>query len=169
VLKDRRFAFGAVRRIWRQRLERRGISAERIELLPNSPHPEYMQSYNGIDIALDPFPRTGGTTTCDALWMGVPVVTLAGERYVERLSATKLTAVGADELITRDVDEYVDKAVALAGDPDARARYHASLREHMARSPLCDPLGLARALEDAYRAMWRRYLEGGMQGRGRRG
>lgn len=117
-----------------------------------------MQAYNGIDIALDPFPRTGGTTTCDALWMGVPVVTLAGERYVERLSATKLTAVGVPELMTTSVDSYIDKALELAADAGKRAQYHATLRRQMANSPLCDPLSLARALEDTYRTLWHRYL-----------
>ncbi|MGA8260563.1 MAG: tetratricopeptide repeat protein [Arenicellales bacterium] len=161
VLKDRRFAFGPVRRTWRRRFERRGIAPERIELLPSSPHPEYMQAYNAIDIALDPFPRTGGTTTCDALWMGTPVVTLAGERYVERLSATKLTAVGATELITSSAESYIDKALELAADPDLRAQYHGTLRRRMADSPLCDPLSLARALEEAYRTFWRRHLHAG--------
>ncbi|HSH42081.1 MAG TPA: tetratricopeptide repeat protein, partial [Arenicellales bacterium] len=148
VLKDRRFAFAAVRRTWLRRFERRGIPRERIELLPGSPHDEYMRAYNDIDIALDPFPRTGGTTTCDALWMGVPVVTLVGERYVERLSAAKLSAVGADELITASVDAYVDQALTLAADSALRTVYHQTLRRAMAASPLCDPLSLARALED---------------------
>lgn len=158
VLKDRRFAFGPVRRAWRQRFERRGIDTARVALLPGSPHAEYLQAYNSIDIALDPFPRTGGTTTCDALWMGAPVVTLAGRRYVERLSAAKLAAVGVSELITHSVDEYIEKAVYLATDVGARRDYHETLRARMARSPLCDPVSLARALEDTYRAFWRRYV-----------
>jgi len=159
VLKDRRFAFGSVRRMWRQRFQRRGINDDRVDLLPGSPHPEYMQAYNAIDIALDPFPRTGGTTTCDALWMGTPVVTLAGGRYVQRLSATKLAAVGVPELITTTREGYIEKALELANDKDLRAEYHASLRQRMAKSPLCDPVSLAKALEDAYREMWRRYLD----------
>lgn len=158
VLKDRRFAFGAVRRTWKQRFARRGIAAERVELLGDSPHPEYMSSYNAIDIALDPFPRTGGTTTCDALWMGVPVITLAGEHYVERLSASKLSAVGVNELITGDVTEYINTALALAADRERLAQYHANLRSRMAASPLCDAISLAHSLEDAYRDMWRRFL-----------
>ena len=161
VLKDRRFAFGPVRRTWRRRFERRGIAPHRVDLLPNSPHPEYMQSYDDIDVALDPFPRTGGTTTCDALWMGTPVVTLAGERYVERLSATKLTAVGTTELITTGVESYIEKALELAEDADLRTEYHRTLRRRMADSPLCDPLSLARALEDSYRSFWHRYAATG--------
>jgi len=161
VLKDRRFALGAVRRSWRERFARRGIEPQRVELLGNSPHHEYMDTYNMIDIALDPFPRTGGTTTCDALWMGVPVVTLGGGRYVERLSATKLAAVGVSELITGSVEEYIATALALAADRERLAGYHASLRKRMAASPLCDPLSLARALEDAYRDMWKKYLADG--------
>lgn len=159
ILKDRRFEFASVRRTWRSRFERRGISAGRIDLRPNSPHTEYMQAYNDVDIALDPFPRTGGTTTCDALWMGVPVVTLAGERYVERLSATKLTAVGVTELIAGSVEEYINKAVGLAADRTKLEQYHRMLRSSMSQSPLCDPLSLANALEDTYRKFWHRYLE----------
>lgn len=158
VLKDRRFTFGPVRRTWRRRFERRGVPAGRLELLPDTPHPQYMRTYNDIDIALDPFPRTGGTTTCDALWMGVPVVTLVGRRYVERLSATKLTAVGACELMTDSVAGYIQKALDLAADPETRRRYHATLRRRMSDSPLCDPVSLARALEATYRALWRQYL-----------
>ena len=116
-----------------------------------------MESYNDIDIGLDPFPRTGGTTTCDALWMGVPVITLAGKRYVERLSATKLVSVGVEELITTSVNEYVSKAIELTQDPAALEHYHKTLREPMIRSPLCDPLSLAQALEAAYREMWIQY------------
>jgi len=88
----------------------------------------------------------------------VPVVTLAGGRYVERLSATKLTAVGADELITTSVTGYVDKALELAASPARRDAYHRGLRRRMAQSPLCAPVSLAMALEQAYRASWRRYL-----------
>ncbi|MCZ7597930.1 MAG: hypothetical protein M5U09_09625 [Gammaproteobacteria bacterium] len=147
--------------MWRRRFARRGIDPARIELQAASPHAAYLAGYRQIDIALDPFPRTGGTTTCDAIWMGVPVVTLAGRRYVERLSATKLAAVGVGELTAACVDEYVDLAVVPAGDDVRRAEYHRTLQARMARSPLCDPVSLARALEDAYRGFWHEYLKQG--------
>lgn len=157
VLKDRRFAHGAARQAWKKRFIRRGIDPARVELLGSSRHAEYMAAYNEIDIALDPFPRTGGTTTCDALWMAVPTVTLAGTRYVTRLSATKLTAAGAGELITHSREAYIEKAVALAQDPSARRRYHETLRSRVARGPLGDPASLAKALECAYRDMLDRF------------
>ncbi len=128
LLKDRRFAFGRSRQIWKKRFERRGIDLKRIEFRGNSPHPEYMNTYNEIDVALDPFPRTGGTTTCDALWMSVPVVTLAGKRYVTRLSTTKLHAVGAPELVTESREAYIEKAVELAKNRSLRNEYHSTLR-----------------------------------------
>jgi protein O-GlcNAc transferase len=111
-----------------------------------------------VDIALDTVPRTGGTTTADALWMGVPVLSLAGERFIERLSATMLAAIGRGELIASSEDEYLEKAIGLALDGTRRATLRKTLRADMAASPLCDATGLAASLESAYRAMWRRYL-----------
>jgi len=92
------------------------------------------------------------------LWMGVPVVTLAGERMIERQGASLLTAVGLDELIATDRADYVAKAAALARDPERRATLRAQLRERMAASELCDGRGLATALEDAYGDMWKKYV-----------
>jgi len=136
-----------------------GIEAERIELRGGTPGiTEHFAAYGDIDIALDTIPRTGGTTTADALWMGVPVVSLAGRRFIERLSATMLTAVGLEELIAADREEYVAIAVALAQDRKRRAELRSDLRARMAASDLCDGRGLAAALETGYRAMWQRHL-----------
>jgi predicted O-linked N-acetylglucosamine transferase (SPINDLY family) len=157
ILKDRRFDHSVAVHIWKKRFLRRGIDPARVNFLGNTPHPEYMATYNTIDIALDTFPRTGGTTTCDALWMGVPVVTLAGNRYVTRLSATKLSAVGAEELITHSRNEYIDTAVVLAQDSEARHRYHSTLRNRMLNGALGDPGSLARGLESAYQSMFDSY------------
>ena len=107
---------------------------------------------------LDPFPRTGGTTTAEALWMGVPVITLAGERYVGRISASKLVALGLDDLVTHSRDEYIALAVSLANNPDRRSDLRASLRDRMRQSDLCDARGLASAMEDVYESMWNRYI-----------
>jgi len=90
--------------------------------------------------------------------MGVPVVTLAGERMIERQGASLLTAVGLQELIATDREDYIAQAVALAREPARRGRLRATLREKMATSELCDGRGLAAALEAAYREMWRLYL-----------
>ena len=146
----------------RQRLLKKfshyGIPAERLILRGYVPHAEYMAAYSEVDIMLDTFPRTGGTTTAEALWMGVPVVTLAGQRYVERISASKLVAVGLEDLITYSREEYIDKAVALANDSARRIRLRHDLRERMRQSALCDAEGLALVVENAYQDMWERYL-----------
>ena len=149
----------------RQRLfeafTRHGIEASRILLSGPTPSvAEHLALYAEIDIALDTLPRTGGTTTAEALWMGVPVVTLAGQRFVERLSATMLAACGLETLIASDPGDYIEKAIALAGNPAERRRLRSGLRQRVAQSPLGDAAGLARALETAYRALWRHHLDG---------
>jgi len=98
-------------------------------------------------------PRTGGTTTAEALWMGVPVVSLAGGRFVERLSATMLSAVGLGELVASSKSIYIEKAVEWAGASEKRRALRATLRQRLQSSSLCDHAGLARSIEDAYRRM----------------
>ena len=114
----------------------------------------HLARYAQIDIALDPFPFTGSTTTFEALWMGVPVVTLLGERMVGRWSAAMLRKVGLAHLIARDESQYVEIARALAADPAALARLRRELRERVARSPLCAERARTRQLERLYRRMW---------------
>ncbi|HHH36562.1 MAG TPA: tetratricopeptide repeat protein [Gammaproteobacteria bacterium] len=159
LLKTWLLASGESRDRVREQFAAHGIEAGRLELLPQTE--DYLGVYHDIDIALDPFPRTGGATTADALWMGVPVVTLAGRRYIDRQGVSLLRAVGLDELVATSPRDYVDRAVALARDPERRRALRATQRERMAASPLCDGRGLARALETAYRDMWRNWLEGG--------
>jgi protein O-GlcNAc transferase len=98
-------------------------------------------------------PYSGGTTTCDTLWMGTPLVTLAGERSVSRSAASLLAVLGLDAWVARSPEEYVERALALAGDPGARR----GLRERMAASPLMDEARFARDMEALYRQMWRSY------------
>ncbi|MBI4625476.1 MAG: hypothetical protein HY736_19925, partial [Verrucomicrobia bacterium] len=105
----------------------------------------------------DPFPFPGGTTTCDALWMGVPVITLAGPTPVTRGGFSVLSNVGSPELAAHSVDDYIEKATALARDLPRLAALRASLRERMANSPLMDAPRFARNLEAAYRTMWHRW------------
>ena len=118
---------------------------------------QHLGLYNDVDVALDPFPFTGSTTTFEALWMGVPVVTLLGERMAGRWSASMLTALKLPELIARDATEYVSKAAALAGDAAGLAALRRSLRARVAASPLCDGRSKARQVERLYRALWRRW------------
>ncbi len=139
------------------RFEKQGISEKQLRMHSTLSHKEWLANYAQVDIILDPFPRTGTTTTAEALWMGVPVLTLAGSRYVSRASATVLNAVGLDELITDSRESYIDKAVSLARDPEHRAKLRASQREMMVQSPLRDGKSLAQAMESAYLAMWDEY------------
>ncbi len=134
-----------------------GLSRERITLSPHTPL--YMADYAKVDIALDTFPRTGGATTADAIWMGVPVITLVGQRYIERQGASMLKAVGLEKYIASTLEDYITKAVVLAKDHERRIELHTSLRELMANSPLCDGRDLTRELEDAYRKIWHTWCE----------
>jgi protein O-GlcNAc transferase len=129
-----------------------GINHDRITLLSHTP--SYMADYGKVDIALDTFPRTGGVTTADALWMEVPVITLVGQRYIERQGASMLKAIGLEELIASTMEEYITRAVALAKDHERRIKLQMSLRGLMTKSPLCDGRDLAQVLEDSYRKMW---------------
>jgi len=133
-----------------------GIRPSRIELRQASP--DFLKTYREIDIALDTWPYGGGATTCDALWMGVPVVTLAGGRPAGRLSASVLHQIGRHEWITGSARAYVDKAIEIAGEPDLLNSVRRSLRDQMRGSTLCDETGFVRRLEKIYRFAWRQWL-----------
>lgn len=154
VLKGRPFADPQVRRMLLKRFQERGIAEDRIALLEHMADPgRHMAAYGEMDIALDPFPYNGTTTTCEALWMGVPVVTLLGNRHSARVGASLLTQVGLEDLIAADVEDYIHIAAGLAADPALRAVLRSTLRERMASSPLCDGPGFTRRLEAVYRRM----------------
>jgi protein O-GlcNAc transferase len=118
-----------------------------------------MSRYNEIDVALDTFPYNGVTTSLEAMWMGVPVITLAGDGLASRMGVMLAATVGHPEWIATSPDEYVERAVALAADRAALGRLRASLRNELARSALMDASGVTRKLEDAYREAWRRWCE----------
>jgi predicted O-linked N-acetylglucosamine transferase (SPINDLY family) len=143
----------------RSRIERAfGDVAGRVEFdTAQTVRGAHLALYGDVDLALDPFPFTGSTTTFEALWMGVPVVTLLGETMVGRWSASMLRVLGLDELIARTPEEYVRKAVALAGEPAKLARLRAELRQRVAASPLCNGGLRARQMDRIYRALWRRW------------
>jgi predicted O-linked N-acetylglucosamine transferase (SPINDLY family)/ADP-heptose:LPS heptosyltransferase len=135
-----------------------GIAGERLTVLPPQPTTaEHLAAYGRVDIALDPLPYNGTATTCEALWMGVPVVTLRGERHAARVGASILTAAGLDNLIAQTPDEYLATAVKLAREREALAALRGGLRERMRASPLCDGERFARAIEAAYRTLWREW------------
>jgi predicted O-linked N-acetylglucosamine transferase (SPINDLY family) len=130
------------------------IDAERVEFIPMMPMPRYLREHHRVDIALDPFPYGGGTTTCDALWMGVPVITLAGQTAVGRAGVSLLNNVGLPEFIASSPEEYLSIATRLAGDLPKLAELRAGLRQRMSRSPLMDARRFAADMESAYRQMW---------------
>lgn len=140
--------------------EAAGLGADRLELAPWIVAAEaHLALYDRVDIALDPFPYNGTTTTCEALWMGVPVVALRGDRHAGRVGASLLTAAGLETLIAETPEDYVARAASLAGDLDALAVLRAGLRERLAASPLTDAAGFAKSMEAAYRVMWRRWCK----------
>ncbi|MGD0464719.1 MAG: tetratricopeptide repeat protein [Tepidisphaeraceae bacterium] len=136
-----------------------GIDPQRLIFVGYKPVEQYLQSYNEIDIALDPFPCAGGTTTCDALWMGVPVVSLAGQTAVGRSGLSILSNIGLPELVAATADQYVQIAADLAADPDRLTRLRSELRQRMATSPLMDAAQFAKDIEQAYRTMWQQWCE----------
>jgi len=131
-----------------------GIAAARITIVPWVPEHEYFRWLNSIDIVLDTQPYSGGTTTCDALWMGVPVVTVAGPRSASRSAASVLTTVGLVEWIASTPDDYVRLAVESARDEKKIMQLRASLRQRILESSLMDEPRFVHDLEDAYRHMW---------------
>jgi predicted O-linked N-acetylglucosamine transferase (SPINDLY family) len=141
-------------------LARQGVAPERLEFVGYSPPTEYFRIYARIDVAWDPFPYGGGTTTCDALWMGVPVVSLAGTTAVGRGGLSILSNVGLPELVARDVGQYQRIAVELARDLPRLGELRRTLRARMRNSPLMDGPRFARHVEAAYRRMWQRWCAG---------
>ena len=125
-----------------------GVDPARITLEAGAPHYDYLAAYSRVDIALDPYPYNGGTTTCEALWQGVPVLCLDGDRWAARQGASLLRAAGLDELVARDEADYVARGIALGrGFADERA----TMRERLAASPMMDTAAFAREMEGLYR------------------
>ncbi|HEY5291756.1 MAG TPA: tetratricopeptide repeat protein [Burkholderiales bacterium] len=140
-----------------------GIDPGRVSTLGRLGRADYWRQFAGVDIALDPFPYSGGATTCDTLWMGVPVVTLAGDYGFSRSGVTILANTGMHQLIARTADEYLRLALGLAGDLEGLRRLRLSLRQRMLASPLLDAPAYVRALEAGYQQIWRQWCS--QQGR----
>ena len=149
VIKSKICSIPAGRKIVEDRLRRFGIPLAQIELRSYSP--DYLEQYRDIDIAFDTSPYTGGLTTCEALYMGVPVITKAGGTHGERFSTSILENAGLSQLVARGEMEYVRKALELAASPDILRRLHRDLRARMEASPLMDAKGYMRDLETIYR------------------
>jgi protein O-GlcNAc transferase len=148
------------RDLFLQQFSDHGIGAERINLLAWSETRElHLGTYSGIDIGLDPFPYNGTTTTCEALWMGVPVITVLGDRHAGRVGASLLHQVGMRELIANDEAAYIELAVSLATQPEKLTTLRNEMRARMAASTLMDVDGFTHRLEQAYRRMWVTWCE----------
>lgn len=143
----------AQRRIF-DRFGSAGIVPERIEIMERQPVADYWKLVSRVDLALDSFPCGGGATICEALWLGVPTLTLAGLTFLQRAGLSLLTNVGLEELVARSVDEYVQKAGALGRAPAEIVRLRNGLRDRLASSPITDARRYARNLEVLYRNAW---------------
>jgi protein O-GlcNAc transferase len=142
-----------------QLFKQEGISEHRIEYYGYLPSDhEHLELYGAIDIGLDPFPYNGVTTTCEALWMGVPVITLAGDRHAGRVGASILTNVGLTDFIAQDIDGYIQLAAEMAANPNYLQEIRRGLRKRMLDSPLCDGSSFANDIEKAYQEMWQTSL-----------
>jgi protein O-GlcNAc transferase len=147
---------GTARDDVQQEFRQRGIGPERLDLRLGSHGAGYLRVYGEIDVILDTFPCTGGVTTCESLWMGVPVLSLLGVRPAGRNSAALLSRVGLGDWAVETPQAYLARGVGVASDLDSLAHLRAELRDRMAAS-LCDGQRFTRVLEDAYRTMWRRW------------
>jgi len=159
-LKSGAFGSEELRARTLQTLAEQGIPKERIRIEGRSAHYELLECYNEVDIALDPWPYSGGLTTCEAMLMGVPVVSLPGPTFAGRHSATHLANAGMPELIVSDWDEYINRAQELAADLQSLSAIRAHLRQILLNSAVCDAPKFAHHLADALRAIWQRYCEG---------
>jgi predicted O-linked N-acetylglucosamine transferase (SPINDLY family) len=134
--------------------EKKGINPERLSIEGPADHFEFLETYNRIDIALDAFPYNGGTTTTEALWQGVPVVSWWGDRWVSRTSATLLRCAGLADLVANDVPDYVRLATDLAADVEGLKVMRENMRERLLQSKVCDTGAFAKSMEDIYQQIW---------------
>ena len=157
LLKNRFLRDASTRQRTQAALGDFGIAAQRIELVEQAQElADHLATYSQVDIALDTFPYHGTTTTCEALWQGVPVITLAGKTHASRVGVSLLTNVGLSEFIATTPDEYVERAVALAADLPRLAALRQGMRARMQASPLMDAPRFARKIEAAYREIWKK-------------
>ena len=148
--------------VWRRYIHmfaQHGITSGRIRFSGFSPRMELLDAYHEVDIALDPYPYNGGTTTMEALWMGVPLITLCGDRYVSHVGETILKNLDLTEYVTDSEEAYISKAIALASDLPRLAELRGELRNRLLNSPLCDGPGFTRDLEVVYRQMWEAWCQ----------
>ncbi|MGB5472413.1 MAG: hypothetical protein WBQ78_02920, partial [Gammaproteobacteria bacterium] len=155
LLKYRSYSDAETRKFFLQRFEQHGIMQHRLDFLGLTPSKEeHLKAYHDVDIALDTFPYNGTTTTCDTLWMGVPVIVLKGGVHAGRVGNSLLQHVGLHECIAQSSDNYVDLAVALAFQPARLEQLRMSMRQRLLDSALCQPGPFVQTLEATYRSFW---------------
>jgi protein O-GlcNAc transferase len=162
VLKSTVLGMPSGRDFVRDLFARFAVPADRLDLDGPDEHFTFLERYNDIDIALDTFPYNGGTTTMEAIWQGVPVLTFVGDRWVARISASLLREAGLGEFVAPNLDAFVAQAIVLAGDPDSPARLDAlrrTMRDRLRAAPVCDVAGFTRNMEEIYSELWQRYQE----------
>jgi predicted O-linked N-acetylglucosamine transferase (SPINDLY family) len=142
---------------YRRRFQEAGVDTKRVDFLPALPHAELLAAYGDIDIALDPSPYSGGITTLEALWMGVPVVTKPGASFPGRHTTSFLQTIGLDEMVAKDETDYIERAVGLAGSPSRLQALRSSLRDKMAASPLTAHARFTGDVESLLRGLWREW------------
>jgi predicted O-linked N-acetylglucosamine transferase (SPINDLY family) len=160
VIRHQGFDAGSVRRRYESLFAGQGIESDRLELLGRATHADLLSEYQRIDLALDPFPYSGGLTTCEALWMGVPVITCPGGTFASRHALSHLSNVGLPDTVARDLSEYILMAVDWANDLSRLTTWRTELRGRMAASPLCDGPRFAANLMQALRTIWRAWCSG---------
>jgi predicted O-linked N-acetylglucosamine transferase (SPINDLY family) len=155
LLKWRSYADPILQARTRHAFEQHGIDPRRIRFAGATLHDVMLAEYSQVDIALDPFPFSGGLTSCEALWMGVPVLTQPGSRPVSRQTHSILRCIGRSEFSLATPDQFIEAAVDLAHDVDRLVAIRKGLRSEMASSPLCDAAGCAASLETVYQDLLR--------------
>jgi protein O-GlcNAc transferase len=159
VLKNTMLGMPSGREFVRDLFARFGVPVDRLDLDGPDEHFTFLERYNDIDIALDTFPYNGGTTTMEAIWQGVPVLTFAGDRWAARISASLLREAGLGEFVAPNVDGFVAQAIVLAGDSETPARLDAlrrTMRDRLRVAPVCDVARFTRNMEEIYSRVWQR-------------
>ena len=159
ILVGRQFRQQEIKRIFLEKFLSHQVSEQQLEFRPNQPMAQYLAMHREIDICLDPFPHNGHTITCHTLWMGVPVIVLCGNRYAARMGASVLGALDLTNLIAQDHEDYVNKAVDLAQDPDQLDLLRQGMRQRMIHSPICDTAAFGQAFGNALDEVWQSWIQ----------
>ena len=158
IMKALRFNDRSIQDRYFRLFQNHGIPRNRVQMMGRiASEYDHLNMYSQVDIALDTFPYNGTTTTCDALWMGVPVIAIKGSRHISRVSWSIIHQVGLDELVADNEDDYINTAIELAGDKDRLAQLRSTIRNLVADSTLCDPVSFTKNIEAAYRDAWARW------------